>query len=324
MSGFYIGPYLIEHPVMLAPMAGVTDRPYRQLCKKLGAAYAVGEMLSCDLSLLKTAKTRFRMNHEGEPGPIAVQIAGSDPIAMAIAAQHNVANGAQIIDINMGCPQKKVAKKKCGSALLAYPELIEAICKAVVNAVNVPVTLKTRIGTDDENLNVELVALKAQQAGIAALFLHGRTQQQKFRGQADYQLITQVKKQLNIPVIVNGDIDTPEKARAVLNQTGCDGLMIGRAAQGNPWIFSQVNHYLQTGEKLPLPQTTEILATLHQHVLNLHNFYGINRGCRMARKHIKWFLKDLPLAPQTRALLSIDSGHEQLKFIEHNMLAMVA
>jgi len=324
MNSFYIGPYLIEHPVLLAPMAGVTDRPFRQLCKKLGAAYAVGEMLSCDLSLLKTAKTQFRMNHDGEPGPIAVQIAGSDPQAMAIAAQHNVANGAQIIDINMGCPQKKVAKKKCGSALLAYPELIESICKAVVAAVEVPVTLKTRIGTDDSNLNIEQVAIQTQQAGIAALFIHGRTQQQKFTGQADYELIAQVKKKLSIPVIVNGDIDSPEKADLIYRKTGCDGMMIGRAAQGNPWIFNQINHYLQTGEKLPLPQTTEILATLHQHVLNLHDFYGIDRGCRMARKHIKWFLKDLPLASKTRELLKIDSGHEQLKFIEHNMLAMVA
>lgn len=321
---FYIGPHLIEHPVMLAPMAGVTDRPYRQLCKQLGASYAVGEMLSCDLSLLKTAKTRFRMNHEGEPGPIAVQIAGSDPKAMAEAARHNVLNGAQIVDINMGCPQKKVAKKRCGSALMAYPEQINAICEAVVDAVSVPVTLKTRLGTDCNHLNIERIAHDAEQAGISALFIHGRTQQQKYTGQADYALIKAVKQQRSIPVIANGDIDSPEKARRVLNHTGCDGLMIGRAAQGNPWIFNQIRTYLNNGDSLAAPDVSEIMTTLYQHVINLHQFYGQARGCRMAKKHIKWFSALLPNAFQSREILTINDGRAQLRFIEQHLLSKVA
>jgi len=321
---FQIGPYLIEHPVMLAPMAGVTDRPYRQLCKQLGASYAVGEMLSCDLSLLKTAKTRFRMNHDGEPGPIAVQIAGSDPKAMAEAAKVNVNNGAQIIDINMGCPQKKVAKKRCGSALMAFPEQIKAICEAVVDAVTVPVTLKTRLGTDGNHLNIENIAHDAQEAGISALFIHGRTQHQKYTGRAAYELIKVVKQQLSIPVIVNGDIDSPEKAHSVLSYTGCDGLMIGRAAQGNPWIFNQIQTYLSTGQAIPAPGICEIMTTLYQHVLNLHQFYGQARGYRMAKKHIKWFSAQLPADFQSRELLTIDDGHAQLQFIERHLLSKVA
>ncbi|MCX7544612.1 tRNA dihydrouridine synthase DusB [Marinicella gelatinilytica] len=321
---FHIGPYPIEHPVMLAPMAGVTDRPYRQLCKELGASYAVGEMLSCDLSLLKTAKTRFRMNHDGEPGPIAVQIAGSDPKAMAEAAIHNVNNGAQIIDINMGCPQKKVAKKRCGSALMAYPEQIRAICEAVVDAVTVPVTLKTRLGTDSDHLNIERIAEDAEAAGISALFVHGRTQQQKYTGQADYALIKAVKQQLSIPVIANGDIDSPEKARWVINYTGCDGLMIGRAAQGNPWIFKQILAHLRNEQTIMSPTASEIMTTLYQHVLNLQTFYGLQRGCRMAKKHIKWFSANLPAELQSRQLLVIDDGVEQLRFIEQNLLSKVA
>ncbi len=321
---FYIGPYKINHPVMLAPMAGVTDRPYRQLCKQLGASYAVGEMLSCDLSLLKTAKTRFRMNHDGEPGPIAVQIAGSDPKAMAEAAKYNVCNGAQIIDINMGCPQKKVAKKRCGSALMAYPEQIKAICEAVVDAVSVPVTLKTRLGTDATHLNIEDIAADAEQAGIAALFIHGRTQQQKYTGRADYTLIKAVKQQRSIPIIANGDIDSPEKAQHVLNITGCDGLMVGRAAQGNPWIFKQISHYLKTGEFRSLPTISEIMTTLYQHVLNLHQFYGQTRGCRMAKKHIKWFSAQLPAEFRSRELLTIDDSRVQLQFIEQHLLSRVA
>ncbi|MCW8870807.1 MAG: tRNA dihydrouridine synthase DusB [Proteobacteria bacterium] len=321
---FYIGPYLIEHPVMLAPMAGVTDRPYRQLCKQLGASYAVGEMLSCDLSLLKTAKTRFRMNHDGEPGPIAVQIAGSDPKAMAEAARHNVLNGAQIVDINMGCPQKKVAKKRCGSALMAYPEQIKSICEAVVDAVSVPVTLKTRLGTDCNHLNIERIAQDAEQAGISALFIHGRTQLQKYTGNADYSLIKAVKQQRTIPVIANGDIDSPEKARRVLNHTGCDGLMVGRAAQGNPWIFNQIKTYLNTGETQAPPAVSEIMTTLYQHVLNLHQFYGQARGCRMAKKHIKWFSAQLPKVFQSREILTINDGRAQLRFIEQHLLSKVA
>lgn len=328
MTAFSIGPYAIKHPVMLAPMAGVTDRPFRQLCRELGASYAVSEMLSCDLSLLKTAKTQYRMNHNGEPGPIAVQIAGSDPELMAQAAQHNVENGAQIIDINMGCPQKKVAKKNCGSALLAHPELVAEICSAVVNAVKVPVTLKTRLGIDADNKNITLIAALAEQAGIQALFIHGRTKNQKYNGISEYELIAQVKSQINIPVIANGDIDSPEKAKQVLDQTHCDGLMIGRAAQGNPWIFQQIEHFLNTGQHLPNPKQSEIIQVMYDHIENLHHFYGPDTGCRIARKHIKWFLNSpaihTDLNPITRKLMRINSAEEQLLFINHNLLRKAA
>jgi tRNA-dihydrouridine synthase B len=324
MKPFAIGPHVIEHPVMLAPMAGVTDRPFRQLCRRLGASYAVSEMLSCDLSLLRTAKTQFRMNHDGEPGPIAVQIAGSDPKALATAAQHNVANGAQIIDINMGCPQKKVAKKMCGSALLAEPQLVQNICQAVVDAVDVPVTLKTRLGTDEDNLNIQLIAELAEAAGIAALFVHGRTKAQKYQGSSDHRLIAQVKQAAQIPVIANGDIDGPLKAATVLQETGCDGIMIGRAAQGNPWIFQQIRSHLATGQATPPPPTEEIIQVMYEHVKNLHDFYGPATGCRIARKHIKWFLNGMNLDPMTRQLMTISEAEEQLLFIHQNLLKKAA
>lgn len=319
MKSLAIGPHIIEHPVMLAPMAGVTDRPFRQLCRQLGASYAVSEMLSCDLSLLKTAKTQFRMNHDGEPGPIAVQIAGSDPKLLAAAAQLNVANGAEIIDINMGCPQKKVAKKNCGSALLATPHLVADICQQVVSAVNVPVTLKTRLGIDSDHKNIKEIAQIAEQAGIAALFIHGRTKAQKYQGHSEYELIAAVKKLISIPVIANGDIDTPEKALWVLENTECDAIMIGRAAQGNPWIFEQIKGYLATGKIPNKPNPIEITRVMYEHIKNLHDFYGPTTGCRIARKHIKWFLKGLNLGPTTRTLLTIESAEEQLLFILQNL-----
>ncbi len=320
----YIGPYHIEHPVMLAPMAGVTDRPFRQLCRSLGASYAVSEMLSCDLSLLKTAKTQYRMNHEGEPGPIAVQIAGSDPKKMAAAAQFNVDNGAQIIDINMGCPQKKVAKKKCGSALMSDPNLVADICHAVVNAIQAPVTLKTRLGIDSDHKNIIEIAQIAEQTGITALFIHGRTKEQKYQGNSEYDLIAAVKKQISIPVIANGDIDSPEKALSVIQQTQCDAIMIGRAAQGNPWIFEQVSSYLATGQISKKPSQSEIIKVMYEHIQNLHDFYGPMTGCRIARKHIKWFLKGLDLDPITCKLMKINSAEEQLLFINQNLLHKVA
>ncbi|WP_154221930.1 tRNA dihydrouridine synthase DusB [Marinicella rhabdoformis] len=324
MHAFSIGPYHIPHPVMLAPMAGVTDRPFRQMCRNLGASFVVSEMLSCDLSLLKTAKTQFRMNHEGEPGPIAVQIAGAEPKTLAEAALFNQQNGAQIIDINMGCPQKKVAKKKCGSALMAYPDLVAEICQAAVTAVDIPVTLKTRLGVDSDNQNILEIAQIAEQSGIKALFIHGRTKAQKFKGSADFKLIKQAKAAVSIPVIANGDIDTPEKAQAVLEITGCDGIMIGRAAQGNPWIFKQIQHYLETGTHCAKPTHQEIVDVMYQHVKNLHNFYGEFTGCRMARKHIKWFLKGLQLDPITRQIMKIEQAEEQLKFIQNNLIHKVA
>lgn len=324
MNTFAIGPYSIPHPVMLAPMAGVTDRPFRQMCRNLGASFVVSEMLSCDLSLLKTAKTQFRMNHEGEPGPIAVQIAGAEPNALAEAAQFNQQNGAQIIDINMGCPQKKVAKKKCGSALMAYPELVAEICQAAVDAVDIPVTLKTRLGVDSDNQNIIDIAQIAEQSGIQALFIHGRTKAQKFKGNADFKLIKQAKAAVSIPVIANGDIDTPEKAQTVLEITGCDGIMIGRAAQGNPWIFKQILHYLESGTHCAKPTHQEIVEVMYQHVKNLHDFYGEFTGCRMARKHIKWFLKSLQLDPITRQIMKIEQAEEQLLFIQNNLFHKVA
>lgn len=328
MTAFHIGPYAIEHPVMLAPMAGVTDRPFRQLCRELGASYAVSEMLSCDLSLLKTAKTQFRMNHDGEPGPIAVQIAGSDPKLLAKAAQHNVEHGAQIIDINMGCPQKKVAKKNCGSALLANPSLVAQICQAVVQAVDIPVTLKTRLGIDENNKNISEIAQIAEQSGIQALFIHGRTKAQKYQGESEYELITAAKSAINIPVIANGDINSATKALEVLTTTQCDGIMIGRAAQGNPWIFNQIEHFLKTRINLPQPSQLEIIQVMYQHISNLHDFYGPETGCRIARKHIKWFLKSPAiksnLDPITRKLMTINSAEEQLLFINQNLLRKVA
>jgi len=242
-----IGPYTLPNALALAPMAGVTDRVFRQLCRQLGAGYTVSEMLSCDLSLLNTAKSRFRRDHQGEPEPVSVQIAGAEPRAMAEAAQYNARNGAQIIDINMGCPAKKVCRKLCGSALLADPVLVDEILQAVTEAVDVPVTLKTRIGTDARHINAPAIAQLAEKNGIAALFVHGRTRQQKYTGQANYGVIAEVKQAVSIPVIANGDIDSPQKARQVLEKTGCDGLMIGRAAQGNPWIFREIRHYLETG-----------------------------------------------------------------------------
>ncbi|MCX7555005.1 tRNA dihydrouridine synthase DusB [Marinicella sp. S1101] len=328
MSAFFIGPYAIPHPVILAPMAGVTDRPFRQLCRELGAAYAVSEMLSCDLSLLKTAKTQYRMNHDGEPGPIAVQIAGSDPGAMVKAAKHNIDNGAQIIDINMGCPQKKVARKNCGSALLAEPQLVAEICQRVVDAVDVPVTLKTRLGIDEAHKNIIEIAQIAESSGIQALFIHGRTKAQKYQGESTFDLIAEAKATINIPVIANGDIETPEQAKQVLSLTQCDGIMVGRAAQGNPWIFQQIKHFLATGQHLPSPKHKEVIKVMYEHINNLHGFYGPEIGLRIARKHIKWFLKNpalnLDMDNTTRSLMKINSAEEQLKFIDQNLLRRAA
>lgn len=264
------------------------------------------------------------MNHDGEPGPIAVQIAGSDPEQMAKAAVLNVAHGAQLIDINMGCPQKKVARKNCGSALMANPLLIRDILQAVASAVKVPVTLKTRLGIDAEHQNILEVAELAEQSGIQALFIHGRTKQQRYRGHSDFKLIKEVKQTIGIPVIANGDIDTPEKAEQVLRETACDGIMIGRAAQGNPWIFQQIKHFLQTGERLSSPDPVEIIQVMHDHVVNLHEFYGSQRGFRMAKKHIKWFLANTDLNHLARTLLKIEDAEEQLTFINQHILKKVA
>ena len=289
-----IGPYRIDPPLVLAPMAGVTDKPFRLLCKRLGAGYAVSEMTTSDPRLWKTRKSQWRMDHEGEPEPIGVQIAGADPAVLAEAARHNVEHGAQIIDINMGCPAKKVCNVWAGSALLQDEDLVERICRAVVAAVNVPVTLKIRTGWNADNRNGLRIARIAEDAGIAALAVHGRTRDQLYTGQAEYALIAQIKQALSIPVLANGDIGDPHKAREVLRQTGADALMVGRGAQGRPWIFREIAHFLATGEQLPEPSAAEVGALLLEHLDALYGFYGEEHGLRIARKHLGWYAKDRP------------------------------
>lgn len=286
-----IGSYKLNNNLVLAPMAGVTDRPFRQLCKKLGAGMAVSEMVSSNSLLWGSKKTQRRANHEGEVEPRIVQIMGVDPEMMAQAASFNVNNGAQIIDINMGCPAKKVCNVMAGSALLQNEPLVTKILEAVVAAVPVPVTLKIRTGWDKENRNAINIARIAEQSGIQALAVHGRTRACGYKGEAEYDTIRAIKQKVNIPIIANGDIDTPEKARYVLDYTGADALMIGRAAQGRPWIFREINHFLTTGEKLPEPKIKEIRDILLAHLDNLYQFYGEYTGVRMARKHISWYSK---------------------------------
>ena len=319
-----IGSFTLPNPVALAPMSGVTDRPFRQLCRKLGAGYVVSEMLTCDLSLLKSAKTQFRLNHDGEPSPIVTQIAGADPEKVVEAAKFNVENGSQIIDINMGCPAKKVYRKSCGSALMAYPELVKDILQATVESVDCPVTLKMRLGIDSDTINVMEIAEIAQNCGIKALFIHGRTRIQKYTGKADYSQIKLVKKNSDIPVIANGDIESPQKAAQVFEDTNCDGIMIGRAAQGNPWIFREILHFLQTGKILPEPSNDEIIQTMFEHVENLHQFYGEYKGMMIARSHIGWFLKRANKKSIARKLYTIDNAEEQLSFIYNNLMRKAA
>lgn len=286
-----IGPYTLSNNLMLAPMAGVTDRPFRQLCRRLGAGMAVSEMISSNSLLWGSEKTLRRANHDGESEPRSVQIAGADPAMMAAAAKHNAANGAQIVDINMGCPAKKICNVMAGSALLQDEERVARILDAVVNAVDIPVTLKIRTGWDRENRNGVVIARIAEQAGIQALAVHGRTRACGYRGEAEYETITAIKQAVKIPVIANGDINTPEKAKFVLEQTGVDALMVGRAAQGRPWIFNTINHYLATGEHLIEPEISEISAIMLDHLARLYDFYGEHIGVRVARKHISWYSK---------------------------------
>jgi tRNA-dihydrouridine synthase B len=289
-----IGPYQLSNDVILAPMAGVTDRPFRQLCKAMGAGMAVTEMVTSNSLLYGSAKTRRRANHEGEATPISVQIAGADPAMMAEAARYNVDEGAQIIDINMGCPAKKVCNVMAGSALLRDESLVRRILEAVVRAVNVPVTLKIRTGWDTHNRNALSVARIAESIGVQALAIHGRTRACMFHGQAEYETIAAVKAAAGIPVIANGDVDTPEKAKQILAATQADGIMIGRAALGRPWIFREVAHYLATGEQVPPPTVAEVRRVLLAHLDDLYPFYGERTGVGMARKHIGWYTKGLP------------------------------
>ena len=289
-----IGPYSITNPVILAPMAGVTDNPFRQLCLKMGAGMAVSEMVTSNPKLWHTRKSRLRMDHSGEGEPRSVQIAGHDPEQMAEAAVLNQRHGAQIIDINMGCPAKKVCNKASGSALLKDVPLVEKILAKVVSAVDIPVTLKIRTGWDPENKNGVEIAQLAQQCGIQALAVHGRTRACMYRGEAEYDTIAQIVKAVDIPVIANGDITSPEKARYVLQQTGASAIMIGRAAQGRPWIFREINHFLAHGEHLPAPEKTEIRDILLGHLQALHEFYGEHQGVRIARKHVGWYMQGQP------------------------------
>ncbi|MBV7537933.1 tRNA dihydrouridine synthase DusB [Duganella sp. sic0402] len=312
-----IGPHLLRNNVFVAPMAGVTDRPFRQLCKELGAGYAVSEMAASNPRLWATEKSSRRTDHTGEMEPKAVQIAGADPKDLADCARFNVERGAQIIDINMGCPVKKVCNAWCGSALLQDEVLVKQIVDAVVGAVDVPVTLKFRTGWDRENKNALNIARIAEDAGIAMLTLHGRTRADGYKGDAEYDTIAAVKQSVSIPVVANGDITSPEKARFVLDYTGADAVMVGRAAQGRPWIFREIDHYLRTGKHMPAPYVDEVRALMDEHLRAHYAFYGDYLGVRTARKHIGWYVRDLQGGEEFRQKMNLlESVAEQLLAVD--------
>jgi tRNA-dihydrouridine synthase B len=307
-----IGAHVLRSGLFVAPMAGITDRPFRRLSRRYGAALAVSEMVSSRPELRESRKTRLRQDHACEPGPISVQIAGSDPAMLADAARHNVALGAQIIDINMGCPAKKVCNVLAGSALLENEALVARILEAVVGAVDAPVTLKVRTGPDPARRNALRIARLAEAAGVQMLAIHGRTRACAFNGNAEYDTIAEVKARVRIPVIANGDVQTPEEAKQVLETTGADGIMIGRAAQGRPWLFRQIAHYLATGEKLAQPGFSERRNVLLEHLEGLYDLYGEEQGARVARKHIGWTVRGLPGGEAFRAeVVRIDAASEQ-------------
>jgi len=314
-----IGPHELPNPLFVAPMAGVTDRPFRQLCRRLGAGYAVSEMVTSRKDLWHTLKTSRRANHEGEPGPIAVQIAGTDGPMMAEAAAYNIDRGAQIIDINMGCPAKKVCNKWAGSALMRDEAGALAIIEAVVAACaprGVPVTLKMRTGWCDTERNALRLARAAESAGVAMVTVHGRTREQGYKGWAEHDTVAAVKAALRIPVVANGDIDSPERAAQVLRRTGADALMIGRAAQGRPWIFREISHYLATGEHLPPPATRDVQQWLVAHLHDHHALYGADAGVRSARKHIGWAVRALPGGEAFRAAMNtLDDPDAQVRAV---------
>jgi len=289
-----IGPYQLSGQVFLAPMAGITDLPFRILCRRYGAALATSEMVTSQADLWHTKKTQSRLVKTGEPGPISVQIAGTDPNSMAQAAIYNTAQGAQIIDINMGCPAKKVCNVAAGSALLKDEKKVREIIRAVVAAVEVPVTLKIRTGWDKQNQNACNIARIAEMEGISALTIHGRTRQCGYSGKAEYQLIKQVKKEISLPIIANGDIDSVEKAKFVLQYTLADAIMVGRAAQKSPWIFRDINHYLKTGKKLPSPGFAEIQQVTLELLKGMYQLYGNEHGVKVARKHLRTLVSPLP------------------------------
>ena len=310
----HIGPYALANRLFVAPMAGVTDRPFRRLCKSLGAGYAVSEMVTSRRDLWTTLKTSRRANHEGESAPIAVQIAGTDADMMAEAAAYNIANGAQIIDINMGCPAKKVCNKWAGSALMQDEPLALAIVEAVVAACaphNVPVTLKMRTGWSQAHKNAVALARQFEQAGIQMLTVHGRTREQGYTGHAEYDTIAAVKAAVRVPVVANGDMTTPEKVRDVLAATGADAVMIGRAAQGRPWIFREVAHFLETGSHLAPPLVAEVHRLLLDHLQDHYSLYGDYSGVRTARKHIGWYVKTLPGGEAFRARMNLLEDPQQ-------------
>lgn len=312
-----IGPYSLPNNLALAPMAGVTDRPFRQLCKRLGAGLAVSEMVSSNSLLWGSAKTKRRADHTGETEPRCVQILGTDPQNLADAARYNVDNGAQIIDINMGCPAKKVCHVMAGSALLKDEALVARILAGVVRAVPVPVTVKIRTGWDSTQRNGVRIARIAQDCGIQSIAVHGRTRACGYSGEAEYDTIAAIKAAVNIPVLANGDISSPEKAKSVLEKTGADGVMIGRAAQGRPWIFREIQYYLDTGQKLPEPPLTEIRDILLEHLENLYVFYGEHTGVLMARKHVSWYSKGHPHGAAFRRMVNqVQSRAEQLRATE--------
>jgi tRNA-dihydrouridine synthase B len=312
-----IGSHKLSTNLVLAPMAGVTDRPFRQLCRALGAGMAVSEMVTSNPTLWSSRKTRLRLDHIGEESPRTVQIAGADPKIMAVAAKFNMDNGAEIIDINMGCPAKKVCNVMAGSALLRDEKLVGMILNEVVRAVDIPVTLKIRTGWDKQHRNGTKIAMIAEDSGIKALAVHGRTRRCGYSGVAEYDTIGKIKSTVNIPIIANGDITTPQKAVEILNYTNADAIMIGRAAQGNPWIFREINHYLETGNLITGPTPAEICNTLLMHLRHLYEFYDEYMGVRIARKHINWYCKEHPEAKPFLALVNqAESADKQLRIVE--------
>ena len=317
--------YTLRNNLFVAPMAGVTDRPFRQLCKRMGAGLAVSEMVTSNSLLYGSAKTKRRANHEGEVQPVSVQIAGADPAMMAQAARYNVDQGAQIIDINMGCPAKKICNVMAGSALLQDEALVGRILDAVVRAADVPVTLKIRTGWDKAHRNALSILKIAESAGIRALAVHGRTRACGYSGEAEYDTIAAVKAEARIPVIANGDITSPEKVKRVLDATGADAVMIGRAAQGRPWIFREIEHFLATGEKLPAPRVEEIHQLLRGHLAELYDFYGAETGVRVARKHISWYTRGLAGSAHFRhAMNQLPTIGAQLAAVDAFFLGLAA
>ena len=313
-----IGSITLDNNLILAPMAGVTDKPFRQLCRQLGAGLAMSEMLTSNTSLWESKKSRYRLDHSGEDSPRTIQIAGADPEMMAIAASMCVKHGAEIIDINMGCPAKKVCNVMAGSALMQNELLVARILESVVSAVTVPVTLKIRTGWDKHHRNGPVIAKIAEQAGIKMLTIHGRSRACGFGGEAEHNTTAEIKSLVGIPVVANGDITSPQQAARILKQTGADGIMIGRAAQGNPWIFREISHYLETGHLLRSPSTVEIRDTLVKHLKNLYKFYGEFTGVRVARKHIGWYCKHHQGANLFRAKVNkAEKAREQLEIVEN-------